>query len=344
MRNIILFILLLLFASCSVSFKHLQKQQNSYQLTTVDQLQDPSYTRQIEVFYDDGEEGEFAGRAGINIYYKLFVNPDEKAAVMISAGRTEAAIKYKELIHDLYKNGYSVYIHDHRGQGQSGRMTANPEMGYIDSFQYYIDDMKYFYDNILTKNDHKKKFLLAHSMGGAIGMTYLQQYPADFNAAAFSSPMLGLPKPGCGVVKMFVGDEPKYAPGQSGYHDDKVKFKKNKLTTSEVRYNRMNAAFAKVPEARLGGATSKWVNCSCLQFKYMNENIGKIKTPFILFSAAKEQIVDPKAHEHFVNHAQELNVNCKAFLVEDAKHELLIEQDEQRIATINEILHFYNNY
>jgi alpha-beta hydrolase superfamily lysophospholipase len=29
-------------------------------------------------------------------------------------------------------------------------------------------------------------------MGGAIGMTYLEQNPNDFNAAAFSSPMLGL--------------------------------------------------------------------------------------------------------------------------------------------------------
>jgi hypothetical protein len=30
-----------------------------------------------------------------------------------------------------------------RGQGLSGRMTEDPDMGYIDSL-FYIDDMKYF--------------------------------------------------------------------------------------------------------------------------------------------------------------------------------------------------------
>ncbi len=74
---------------------------------------------------------------------------------MISSGRTEAAIKYKELILDLYKNGYSVYIHDHRGQGQSGRMTEDPQMGYIENFQYYIDDMKYFHDAYVKPKDHE---------------------------------------------------------------------------------------------------------------------------------------------------------------------------------------------
>jgi lysophospholipase len=48
---------------------------------------------------------------------------------------------------------------------------------------------------MLKKSNHEKKYLLTHSMGGAIGMTYLEQNPNDFNAAAFSSPMLGFVTP-----------------------------------------------------------------------------------------------------------------------------------------------------
>ncbi|MEN8248443.1 MAG: alpha/beta fold hydrolase [Bacteroidota bacterium] len=343
--NFSLLVILLFLFSCKANFQHLQKEENKYNVTITEQLKDENYTQKIEQFYEKGKEGTFTGKADIVIYYKIFKhNKEEKGAILISAGRTEAAIKYKEIIFDLYNNGYSVYIHDHRGQGLSGRMIDDPEMGYVDTFQFFIDDMKFFYDNMLKVANHEKVYLLAHSMGGAIGMTYIEQNPNDFNAAAFSSPMLGLVPPSCTAVKLFNSEEPKYALGESKYHDDKVAFEDNKLSGSEIRYNRMNAAFAKEPKARLGGATYQWVYKSCQQFDSMNNNIDKIQTPFILFSAENEQIVDVMAHQRFVEKAQAMGKLCVAYVVENAQHELLIEKDEQRIETINETLDFYSRY
>jgi lysophospholipase len=204
--------------------------------------------------------------------------------------------------------------------------------------------MKYFFDNMLKKENHKKKYLLTHSMGGAIGMTYLEQNPNDFNAAAFSSPMLGFDGLTCKAAKLLTGQQPKYALGQGKYQDDELLFEKNKLTGSEIRYNSMNDAFAKDPEARLGGATYQWVYKSCKQFDYINNNINNIQTPFILFSAENENIVNPKAHQKFIEAAQKLGKTCEAFLIENAQHELFIEKDEQRIETINQTIKYYNRY
>jgi len=340
-----LLVSLLVTVSCAVNFETLQREDNVYKLSTEEQLKNENYIEAIENFYTSGKEGHFTGKANIEIYYKIFKQAKlESPAILISSGRTEAAIKYKELIFDLYNNGYSVYINDHRGQGLSGRMTEDPDMGYIDTFQFYIDDMKYFYDNRLKKANHKKTYLLAHSMGGTIGMTYLEQNPNDFNAAAFSSPMLGFTASTCKATKLLMGPKTKYALGQSKYQDDKLPFKKNKLTGSEVRYKSMNAAFAKDTEARLGGATYQWVYKSCEQFDYMNDNIKNIQTPFILFSAENEKIVNPKAHQKFIKEAQKLGKTCEAFLIENAQHELLIEKDEQRIETINQIFNYFNRY
>ncbi len=75
----------------------------------------------------------------------------------------------------------------------------------------------------------------------------------------------------------------------------------------------------------------------------MNANIDKIETPFILFSADHEQIVDTGAHELFVQKARELGKTCTAYLVENAQHELLVEKDEPRIGTINQILKYFMN-
>lgn len=342
--KLLILLLTVTLLSCKQNFKTLTEEDNKYNLSTIAQLEDESYSKKIENFYHTGKEGTFKGKANVEIYYKIFEQTNTDKAILISSGRTEAAIKYKEVIFDLFNNGYSIYIHDHRGQGLSGRMLENRDMGFIDTFQFYIDDMKFFHDTYLKPKNYKKTFLLAHSMGGVIGMTFLEQNPNSFNAAAFSSPMLGFRPPGCAIVKVMDGETPKYALGEAAYKDDLTTFKGNILTGSEVRYYRMVDAYSKEPTAKLGGATYHWAHKSCQQFDYIFDNVDKIETPFILFSAENEQIVDPHAHQKFVDTAKKLGKDCVGFEVENAQHELLIEKDEQRIETINELLNFYDKY
>jgi lysophospholipase len=323
----------------------LSEEPGRFTLTTTRQLQEPAYCQRIEDFYDSGSEGTFKGKADVPIYYKIFRQQGpEQGAILISTGRTEAALKYKELIFDLWNNGYSVYIHDHRGQGLSGRIAEDPELGYIDSFQFYVDDMKKFYDEYTHTGDHEKIYLLAHSMGGAIGITYLEQFPDDFDAAAFSSPMLGLKSPICLLARLLAGKEPKYGPGQTGYQEDSASFQDNSVTGSEIRFYRQIAAYERVPRAKLGGASTLWVHRSCKQFRYMSGNIEKIDTPFILFSAQDEQVVNPDAHREFIEKAMQMGKDCKGYLVEDARHELLMEKDAQRANVINMALLFFDQY
>lgn len=317
---------------------------DDYFITTVNELNDTTYTRQIDSLYESGVEGFFLGRSDVKIYYKLFKQNNTEKAIVISSGRTEAAIKYKELIFDLYMNGFSVYIHDHRGQGFSGRMTQNPQMGYIDSFQFYIDDLKFFYDNFVSKRSYKKTYLLAHSMGGAIGMTYIQQHPNDFSAASFSSPMLGF-KPGiCKLTSLLENDQPKFAIGQTEYNDKKNSFEDNALTGSKVRFDRMLEVYKKHPVARLGGVTYNWLSRSCEQFEYMLDHINMVQTPFVLFSAENEDIVSIKAHSKFINAAKEQNKICEYVEIEDAQHELFIETDNIRNKVMNKTLDFFSSY
>jgi len=336
---------LLYFACTQPKFNEIETPQNVYNLSTSADLLLNAHVNTIDSLYNWGKEGRFYGADSVEIYYKTFIQKDdEKGAIVISSGRTEAAIKYKEVIYDLYKNGYSVYINDHRGQGFSGRMAKNRYMGYVDHFQYYIDDLKYFYDNIVTQRKHEKYFLLAHSMGGAIGVTYLEQYPHDFRAAAFSSPMLGLSFPSCPVVKLIKDTVPEYALGGADYQESIESFEDNTLTGSKVRYERMLKVFDENPKAQLGGATYQWVVKSCIQFDSIFANISKIETPLVLFSGSKEKIVAPKAHNNFVYQLDSLNINATGYLVDGAKHEMLIETDKLRIEVMTKILDFYGKF
>ena len=142
--------------ACRTKFEHLDTENNSYSLTTELQLRDPKYVQRIEELYKRGQKGYFKGRQGVNIYYKIFHQPKiDVGAIVISSGRTEAAIKYKELIYDLFRLGYSVYIMDHRGQGLSERMLEDPDLGYVEDFQFYIDDLKSFFDLYVTPSRHQ---------------------------------------------------------------------------------------------------------------------------------------------------------------------------------------------
>ncbi len=339
-----LYVFLVLFlVSCDSTKFSQERSENKFSLTTEDQLLNPDYTKRIESFYLSGKSGSFQGRDSVPIYFILFEKENSKGSICISSGRTEAAIKYKELIYDLYNQDYSIYILDHRGQGFSGRMTEDSEMGYVDDFQFYVDDLKIFFDNYIKPQNHKNNFLLAHSMGGAIGMTYLEQNTQDFDAAVFSSPMLDFKFGYCSGAKTFGGKKPKYGLGQGNYEKNKASFKKNKLTGSELRYNRMVEAFDKETSAQIGGASYSWVIASCNQFKYINKNIENIRVPFLIFSAENEQIVKKSAHDNFIDKAQELGKTCNLYKVANAQHELLIEKDPQRIQTINTILQFFND-
>jgi lysophospholipase len=338
--------ILLLLHSCHLHLPQLSEGQTKFVVSTSQQLQDESYSQRIDAFYEGGREGTFIGEKEVLIYYKIFRQQDSAGpAIMISSGRTEAAIKYKELIYDLYNNGYTVYIHDHRGQGQSGRLVEDPEMGFIDTFQFYINDMKNFHENYVKPQHHGRVYLMAHSMGGAIGMTYLEQYPGDFDAAAFSSPMLGLKWYVCPMARLFRTQVPKYGPGQSGYNrEEEGVFDGNILTGSEIRFQRALAEYDRLPEARLGGASIQWVRRSCEQFGYLFKNISNIQTPFILFSATNEQLVNPRSHQKFVEKVLQLGIQCEAYQVENAQHELFVEKDRERTMVLDACLSFFSRH
>lgn len=341
-----LIIVILFISSCSTNnLKTLKEQNYSYLFTSEQDLLDENILQQIDNFYNSGIENEFYGIDSISIYYKVFKqDKPEKGAILISTGRTESALKYKEIIYDLYRNGYSVYIHDHRGQGMSGRMAKDPEIGHIDVFQNYISDMKFFYTKVLVPNNHKSVYLLAHSMGGAIGITYLEQFTRDFKAAAFSSPMLGLSYIQCSVGKALDNDEPKYALTQKGFIESAETFEANTLTNSEIRFSIFRQAYTNEPKVRLGGVSLHWLNESCNQFYTIFNNIKSIKTPSIVFSSEEEEIVGTDAHQNFVKKAQQYNLPIEGYFVEKAKHELLIEKDEVRLNVLTKILDFYREH
>lgn len=324
---------------------------NPYQLTpeadvaTLHQQTLPDFWRQHAV------ESAFKGKDGVTIRYAALRQAKVDRAILIVNGRVESYLKYQELAWDLWRQGYSLYLIDHRGQGLSDRLLTDPEKGYVDQFDDYVLDLKQFHDEVIAQDQPAKLFLLAHSMGGAISARYLERWPGDIEAAVLSSPMMGINLGGLpkwlakglaatiGTVGGWLG-EPPYGPGQGPYesHD----FADNGLSHSAARYQAFRELYEQRPQIKLGGATAHWIYQGLTGADAAVAGAGAIKTPLLLLQAGDDSVVDNAAQDAFCALAR-----CeggKPLRIEGAWHELFMEADPQRQAALNATLAFFARY
>ena len=93
--------------------------------------------------------------------------------VLLFPGRTEYAEKYGPVARHLGAAGLSVLTIDWRGQGLSARLLANAEIGHVVAFADYQGDVAALVGAADALGLPGPRHLLAHSMGGAIGLRAL---------------------------------------------------------------------------------------------------------------------------------------------------------------------------
>jgi lysophospholipase len=298
---------------------------------------------------------EFKGVGGVKLAYAAVVVPNERAAIVIVTGRTENLLKYQEVVADLVRQKYSVYVYDHRGQGFSERLIKDArEKGHVKKFDDYVNDLQTFVLDVVKKEQHKKLLVLAHSMGGGVATRHLQMFPGTFDAAALSSPMhqpnatiLFSADSSCKYFESavwFLGEW--WAGGkESLYSHGPYVEATNEYTHSDVRWERVLKVENQYPEVRLGGPTRRWVSQACIASDAMLSETAKIITPVLVLQASEDTAVTPAAHAKFCSElAKNTGRPCEGGgpqIIEGARHELLIEADRYRVPAVSKILDFY---
>lgn len=309
-------------------------------------------------FWRQRQEGEFLGVDQVPIRFVRFVDPAHQQVVMVISGRAESYIKYQELAYDLFHQGYDVVMMDHRGQGFSGRMLADPQRGHVVHFEHYIDDLQQFWQQEVMARAYQRHFALAHSLGVAILTRFLIKHPEAFDAVALCAPMFGIrlhmPVWLSQAILAWAEKSPKrrddYAPGTT--HWRPIPYLINRLTHSRVRYQRTLRHSADDPRLQLGGPTYHWVKESTQAGKQIIAQAAQLITPFILLQASEEKVVDNQAHTAFFQVRSDAGtVNTGAtkmaeqpIVIQGARHEILFEQDALRTTALTEILQFFQQY
>lgn len=296
----------------------------------------------LPYFRSHAREGNFAGVGGVPIHYVELVHGSELGALVISSGRTESYLKYAELAYDLRNVGVSIYIVDHRGQGFSGRMLADPQKGYVYNFDDYAADFATFMDTVVMAQPHERILGLAHSMGGTILATYIEQYPGVIDAAVLSAPMFEINSGWLsedaawvaaeGATAIGFGDS--YAIGKGPY-DPKAA---NSVSHSTVRYGINEGFDATYPQIELGGPTYRWVEQAVEgERAARNDAATSIDTPILLLQSGADQVVLPGGQNTFCANAP----RCSMRVIAGAGHELIQERDDLRDQALDAMSAFF---
>lgn len=296
------------------------------------------------------KNGYMVGKENLELYYEKFIINSAKANIVICHGFGEYTEKYYELIYYFIKEGYSVFVIEHRGHGRSQRLGIDNSQINIEKFNYYVEDFKKFIDEIVIPDSNDKNLLLfAHSMGGGIGTIFLEEYTSYFKAAVLSSPMHEIdtgkhPKVLANIISNVMklcGRGTMYLPGQGPYIR-KENFV-SKATSCKERYEYQYDKIAQNKAYHSGGSSALWYIESSKAIKNLikKENASKVSIPVLLFQAEYDTYVIPSAQNKFESHAK----NCELIQVKGSMHEAYSEKDEIVFAFVDKVLSFYeSNY
>lgn len=131
--------------------------------------------------------GYFEGVGRIRLHYRSWEAPEPAAGIVVVHGLFEHSGRYDELGEFMVGDGLSTFAVDLRGHGASqGRR------GHVSRFDVLLQDLDRFRREVQGLVPvGLPLFLIAHSLGGLVGLRYLEEYEATIAGAVITSPWLG---------------------------------------------------------------------------------------------------------------------------------------------------------
>jgi alpha-beta hydrolase superfamily lysophospholipase len=133
-------------------------------------------------------ESSFAGAGGVEIFWQRWLpDGDASAVVVIAHGAGEHSGRYVHVAQRLTTEGYAVYAIEHRGHGRSQGPRA-----LIDRLDNAVADLDRLVALAGAEHPGTPVFLLGHSMGGTIAVSYALAHQQRLAGLVLSGPLAAL--------------------------------------------------------------------------------------------------------------------------------------------------------
>ena len=263
-----------------------------------------------------------------------------RGTIVLLHGRTEFIEKHVEMIHRFQAMGFDLWTFDWRGQGLSDRTLTNTQIGHIDVFDSYLEDLDGLIADVVLPAADGPLILVGHSMGGHLALRHLARLPGGRASAGgvyaggiLMSPMIGIntywmPEALAPVVATLAcafGISTQYLFGAGDFGEVNRRFEGNPLTKDPERFAVEAWWFDKVPQMRVGAPSFGWVKAAfhSMHHGLSDADIKAIDIPLLMLLAAEETVTDNPEAERLAARLPD----CELHVIANARHELYRETD-----------------
>lgn len=268
---------------------------------------------------------------------------ESRGAMLVQGGRGDFIEKYIEVMGHWHSRGWALSAFDWRGQGGSGRLSSNSEIGHISDFSIWVDDLAERFE-ALTTSHPGPHVIVAHSMGGHLVLRALIEKRISPDAVILVAPMLGLnsaPLPeriashmAGAMARIFSSAKPAWPsnekPGvpRAG--------RQSLLTHSHQRYDDESWWKKANTDLALGPPSWQWLRAAYRSTlnSFKSGEIEKVDVPILLLGADHDRLVSPAAIREAAKRLPDARL---VTFGDEAAHEILREADPVRLRALSEI-------
>lgn len=272
--------------------------------------------------------------------------PKARGRLLFQGGRGDVFEKYLETFAHWHAQGWAVTSFDWRGQGGSGRLSDNANVGHIEDFRHYVDDFRAFWAEWVTQGAGPH-VAVGHSMGGHLLLRALVEGAATPDAAVLVAPMLGLHSPvgqrvGERVAALMsrVGDAARPA-WKGNERPATTETRQDLLTHDPARYEDELFWQATHPELLLGPPSWRWLAQAFTSTRRLRDDprLATLSVPLLFLLADADKLVSTKVAARV---ATKLPDSTVVRFGPESAHEILREADGVRARAIGEIDAFFD--
>lgn len=132
--------------------------------------------------------GFIAGAGGPRIFWQSWrAEAEPRAVVVLVHGASEHSGRYQHVAEGLTAAGHAVYALDHRGHGRSAGARA-----VVDRMSRAVTDVDQIVLQATEENPGRPVFMLGHSMGGTVAVSYCLRHQDRLSGLILSGPLAAL--------------------------------------------------------------------------------------------------------------------------------------------------------
>ncbi|MBM4635589.1 alpha/beta fold hydrolase [Rhodococcus hoagii] len=261
-------------------------------------------------------ESEFAGVHGTRIVYDVW-RPDgpPTGILLLAHGLGEHARRYDHVVERLVGLGLVVYAPDHRGHGRSGGKRIE-----LHDWSEFLDDLHRLSAVAIAENPGLQRFLLGHSMGGAIALSYALDHQDELSGLILSAPAVdvvgGKPRVVIEIGKILG----RFAPG----------IPVDTLDAKSVsRDPAVVAAYESDPLVHHGKVKAGIARGMILAAESFPARLPSLTIPVLLLHGTEDRLADVSGSRMIAAHAGSKDLTLKTY--DGLFHEVFNEPEQEKV-------------